>query len=413
MERSRRNRGRAVHEMERREFLRMLPGTGIWAASHSRASASRREPAAPAMTIFLAGDVMTGRGIDQILARPSRPELFEPYVKDAGHYVDLAEATNGPIPRNVPATYIWGDALGELDRRAPDVRIINLETAVTRSDEYWRGKEIHYRMHPENVAVLMAAQITCCTLANNHALDWGEPGLSETVETLERAGVMPAGAGANRQEAEAPAILPVAGRGRVLVFSFGSVTSGIPLAWAATPTRAGVNLLARWSDDELRRLAAGMKKTRQAGDLVVASIHWGDNWGYRVPAAHTLLAHRLIDELDVHIVHGHSSHHPLGIEVYRERPILYGCGDFLNDYEGIPGYEQFRSHLVLGYVVTMDPQTGTLRDLVCTPFNIRQFRLTRPSPADAEWLTDVLSREGRRLGTSVELSDEGAAVVRW
>lgn len=402
--------------MKRREFLRCASQlAGMWAVPPSRVmyATSLAPSPPPVITLFLGGDVMTGRGIDQILAHPSRPELFEPYVKDAGHYVDLAEAANGPIPRRASAAYIWGDALDELDRRAPDVRIINLETAVTRSDEYWRGKEIHYRMHPENVSCLTAARIACCTLANNHVLDWGERGLRETIDTLAGDGMTTAGAGVNRHQAAAPAILPVEGRGRILVFSFGLVTSGIPLDWAATSTRAGVNVLARWSDDEVTRLAAGVQKVRQPGDLVVVSIHWGDNWGYRVPAAHRLLAHRLIDDLDVNVVHGHSSHHPLGIEVYRERPILYGCGDFLNDYEGIRGYEQFRSDLVLGYLVTMNSQTGTMLDFVCTPFKIRQFRLTRPSRVDAQWLTDALSREGRSLQTSVELSEDGSLVVRW
>ena len=117
--------------------------------------------------------------------------------------------------------------------------------------------------------------------------------------------------------------------------------------------------------------------------------------------------------MDVNVVHGHSSHHPLGIEVYRGRPILYGSGDFVNDYEGIRGYEQYKSHLVLGYFVTMDARTGTLRDLSCLPFQIRQFRLVRPAEADVRWLADVLTREGRPLGTSVEIGDRGALVVRW
>ena len=75
-------------------------------------------------------------------------------------------------------------------------------TSKQGSDEYWRGKEIHYRMHPENVSSLTAAQIDCCTLANNLVLDWGYAGLAETIDTLSRAGVKTAGAGRNRTEAE-------------------------------------------------------------------------------------------------------------------------------------------------------------------------------------------------------------------
>ena len=75
---------------------------------------------------------------------------------------------------------------------------------------------------------------------------------------------------------------------------------------------------------------------------MVASVHWGSNWGYDIPREQTVFAHRLIDEAGVDIIHGHSSHHVRAIEVYKDRLILYGCGDFLNDYEGISGYEEFR-----------------------------------------------------------------------
>src|SRR5512139_2429220 len=98
-------------------------------------------------------------------------------------------------------------------------------------------------MHPDNIPCITAARIECCSLANNHILDWGRPGLVETLETLKKAGLKSSGAGRNLREAESPAVVEVAGKGRVLVFSFGSETSGIPLSWAAAESRPGVNLL--------------------------------------------------------------------------------------------------------------------------------------------------------------------------
>src|SRR5689334_3911408 len=129
------------------------------------------------VTLFVCGDVMTGRGVDQILAHPCPPEIHESYVRDARDYVDLAEEANGPIARPVAAAYIWGDALQELEHVAPDARIINLETSVTTSEDFWRGKGIHYRMHPQNVTCLVAAGVDVCVLANNHVLDYGRAGL--------------------------------------------------------------------------------------------------------------------------------------------------------------------------------------------------------------------------------------------
>src|SRR5438105_4266609 len=178
------------------------------------------------LRVFLCGDVMTGRGIDQALPHPVDPVLYEPYVRDAGEYVELAEKAHGAFQRPVTFNYIWGEAAQELDRVHVDLRIINLETAITSAETQWPGKGIHYRMHPLNIGCLSAARISGCALANNHVLDWGYEGLSDTLRSLDAAGVAHAGAGRNAEEAAAPAVLNVPGKGRVLLFSFGSAISG-------------------------------------------------------------------------------------------------------------------------------------------------------------------------------------------
>ena len=92
---------------------------------------------------------------------------------DAREYVELAEKTFSPIPKPLGFTAVWGDALAELKQRAPDMRVINLETAVTKSEDYWKGKGINYRMNPANTPVLSAAGINVMTLANGRAMDGG------------------------------------------------------------------------------------------------------------------------------------------------------------------------------------------------------------------------------------------------
>jgi len=375
-------------------------------------SAAGRKASNSVITLFMCGDVMTGRGIDQVLPHPGDPRLHESYLKDARGYVEIAEAANGPIPRAVGFAWIWGDALPELERAVPDLRLINLETAVTRSDT-WEAKGINYRMHPDNLPSLTAAGIDYCSLANNHVLDWGEGGLEETLTALDRAGIRHAGAGRSLVEAKAPAALALPGKGRVLVFSFGAASSGIPPSWAATADRPGVNLLPDLSERTVRRIGEEVHKVRRAGDIVVASIHWGGNWGYEIPREQTEFAHRLIDEVAVDLIHGHSSHHVKGLEVYRGKPVIYGCGDFLNDYEGISGYETYRDDLTLMYFVSMDPETGGLVHLKMIPMQIRNFRLNRPSEADARWLAAVLTREGRKLGTQVELNEDHELTLQW
>jgi poly-gamma-glutamate capsule biosynthesis protein CapA/YwtB (metallophosphatase superfamily) len=362
------------------------------------------------MRLLLCGDVMTGRGIDQALPHPVTPVLYEPYVHDAREYLALAERAHGPIPRPLSFDYIWGDALPELERAKLDFRIINLETAITLAETPWPDKAIHYRMHPQNVGCLSAARIDACALANNHVLDWGYDGLSETLQTLDAAGIAYSGAGNDAEQARKPAVLGTNATSRVLLFSFGSTTSGIPQDWRATSISPGVNLLDDLSEETAARVCDQMRAHQQAGELIVASIHWGGNWGYEIPREQIVFAHYLIEH-GVAIVHGHSSHHVKAIEVYKARLILYGCGDFITDYEGISGYEAFRGDLALMYFIELDPTSGALINTRLVPMQMRRFRWERASAHDAKWLCNSLSQLGDRFGTAARLEEDNGLTL--
>jgi len=356
--------------------------------------------------LLFGGDVMLGRGIDQILPVPSDPVLYEGYIKDARDYLRLAERSNGPVPRAVDADYVWGAAravLADPTRR----RILNLETAITTSDTPWPGKGIHYRMHPANIDCLTTIAPDCLVLANNHLLDWGREGLIQTLETLEAAGIPVAGAGRNRDEAERPAVLPGAGDQRLLVFAAGHRSSGIPADWAADESSPGVHHLSVLDEATVARLAERIAAHRRPGDTVVFSIHWGSNWGYQIPDAQRRFAHALIDQAGVDVIHGHSSHHPRAFEIYRDRLILYGCGDLLNDYEGIGDTAPYRSDLALLYRPTL--LDGRLSTLELDPFVIRQLQLQSCSRPDRAWLVDLLDQQAQRFG--VRVTDTGTALA--
>ncbi len=365
-----------------------------------------------AIRISLCGDVMLGRGIDQILPHPCDPTLHEDYVQSAKGYVELAEQANGTIPRPVELAYIWGVALDELRRRQPDARIINLETSITRSEDF-ADKGINYRMSPDNASVLTAAGIDCCALANNHVLDWGRTGLSDTLAALRHMRIITAGAGRTLAEASVPAALSIAGKGRVLVYSYASTTSGTPSSWAASSATAGINLLDDLSEATAACVCERIALDRQPGDTIVVSIHWGHNWGYDIPGEQRRFAYKLIDGAGVSVVHGHSSHHPKAIEVYRDRLILYGCGDFLNDYEGIAGYESYRGDLVLMYFADIDPASGSLMALELVPLQIKKFRLARPRQPDFEFLRQTLDGECQRLGAKLVTSGWSHFTLSW
>ena len=184
------------------------------AAATSMAAAGAPKKPPGAVRLLLTGDVMLGRGVDQILPHHADPQIYEGWVKDARDYVALAEAANGgplPLPAVAArgAAYPWGDfGLAEIAAMAPDATVVNLETALTARGAPWPGKGIHYRCHPANAACLAAAGVDVAALANNHALDWGRfEALDDTLAALRGAGVRAAGAGHTLAEAERPAVV--------------------------------------------------------------------------------------------------------------------------------------------------------------------------------------------------------------
>ena len=200
------------------------------------------------------------------------------------------------------------------------------------------------------------------------------------MEALARAKIRFTGAGGNLSEARKPAIFKVEGKGRVILFALCADSSGVPAAWAAAENRPGVNLIRNLSGETIQGLAEDFRQVKQAGDILVVSIHWGGNWGYEVP---------------------------------RGKLILYGCGDFINDYEGIGGYKEFRDDLVLMYFPSVDAATGKLINLQMMPLEIKRFRLRRAARTDAGWLRDTLNRQSRAFGCQVVLGEDNRLYLRW
>ncbi len=364
------------------------------------------------LKIFLCGDVMIGRGIDQVLPFPSDPVIFEPYLTDARDYVNLAQKVNGIFKTPVPFHYIWGDALKQFELYKPDLRIINLETSVTVSKDYWAGKGINYKMNPANINVLTCAGINCCALANNHTIDWGYKGLLDTINTLKNANILYSGAGINIEEASKPAAL-VNNNTRVLVFSLGTESSGIPSQWGADFNRPGVKLLHGLSLEYAHSVGNWINMFRKPDDIVILSIHWGENWVFKIPQSHIQFAHTLVDNGYVDVIHGHSSHHILGVEIYKEKPVLYGCGDFINDYEGIETKQFFRDDISMMYLITLNTNSKDLIDVTLVPLIKYQFSLKNPSEEDIKQVESILNQMEIKFRKKVKNDKNTAFSLKW
>ena len=135
-------------------------------------------------------------------------------------------------------------------------------------------------------------------------------------------------------------------------------------------------------------------------------MHWGSNWGYTVPSHQQRFAHRLIDNGAVDVIHGHSSHHARPLEVYRDKLILYGCGDLVTDYEGIGGHERFRPWHAPMYFVSIDANSRRITQLEIALLQMRRFRLTKTGDEDRDWFVTTLNEAGEDFATAIEVSGD-------
>lgn len=385
------------------------------------------------------GDVMLGRLVDQ---------LFPQHVDNPREARIVASfVASYPQLRQYSHRTPWGSTLPLF--HAADLNLINLETAVTTQSTLWPHKAFNYRMHPANVAALREARVDYASLANNHTLDFGTDGLVETVWALRDARIAFAGAGERTDEALRPAVLSLPrtprpppraegehGRrdpGSLAVQVFAA--SDHPRDWAVVPTFHLIDYSPA-SRAKLKALLTGQKKNDDGGNdrppaLKVFSVHWGPNYAWR-PDERTIrsLAHFLIDECGVDIIHGHSSHHVQGVEIYRGKLILYGCGDFIDDYAL---NAEYRNDLGAVWRVTVREReipTGkmgereggqetvtvlALQRLEIFPTRIEKFQVNLLPKEDVDhvWVKETVTRLSRDLGTTVreELGEQGQLIV--
>jgi poly-gamma-glutamate capsule biosynthesis protein CapA/YwtB (metallophosphatase superfamily) len=326
------------------------------------------------ITLALTGDVMLGRRVAEALNDHMRPE--EP----------------------------WGDVRPLLD--AADLRIINLECAITDNEQPWirTAKVFHFRAQPSAIEILRTARIDACSLANNHTLDFEEQGLLDTLEHLDAAGIRHAGAGRNQEEAADPAILTVPAnhtrRAALLAF-----TDNEP-SFAAGTDRPGTNYLpVSLKPDVLRRVERAVAAARGMGvDTVIFSNHWGPNMVQRPKKIFRRFAHAVIDR-GVDIYYGHSAHVFQGVEIYRGKPIIYDTGDFIDDYAVNPELRNDWSFLFQVSVVE-----GRFERLDLTPVKLSYARVDLATGGERETILNRMEGLSAEMGT-VFTRREGALVL--
>jgi poly-gamma-glutamate capsule biosynthesis protein CapA/YwtB (metallophosphatase superfamily) len=289
--------------------------------------------------IALAGDTMLGRGVARELEHRAPQSLVAP---------ELAELT-----------------------RAADLFVLNLESCISEHGAPM-PKTFTFRAPPRAVEALVHLGVGCVTLANNHALDYGEDALLDTFEHLRAAGIPWAGAGPNEEEAWAPVTV-----------------QGLPIVaccdhepdFAAGPERAGIAYV------DLRRGVPEWLRQRAAGALVCP--HWGPNMTPR-PLPSIRSAARELQEAGAALVAGTSAHVFHGVE----GNVLYDLGDFLDDYRVDP---QLRNDLGLLFLV--DLEGGELRRIETVPLKLELAFTRLARGEDAAWIRQRFRRACEELET--------------
>src|SRR5262249_49507064 len=232
-------------------------------------------------------------------------------------------------------------------------------------------------------------------------LDFEEQGLLDTLRHLDAAGIAHAGAGRNRDEATRPAVVEAGGVGGGMVAFTGNEPAG-----GAGPGRPGDNFLEIRPDlatFEVVEAAVGQARD-QGAQVVILSLHWGPNMVQRPPARFRRFA-RAILRRGVDLVHGHSAHIFQGIELSDGKPILYDCGDFLDDYAVDPVLRNDQSLIFMA-----DVNEQSVRALWLVPVRLQYAEVNRAVEEDLEQICARMCALSAEMGTRVERTDAALRV---
>jgi poly-gamma-glutamate synthesis protein (capsule biosynthesis protein) len=309
-----------------------------------------------------------------------------------GGDIMLGRMVKGAILRHGPE-YPLGE-VSEVLKKA-DLTLVNLECALTSSKTQWPGepKAFYFGAPPEAIQSLIGAGIDGVSLANNHTLDYGVEGLLETVDLLKKNEIEFAGAGVNLKEARRPAIIERHG------IKFGWVAySDHQEDFAAIETRPGIAYL-NLEDEEkaieqIREDLLQMKKAKV--DWPILSLHWGPNMVLRPSIRFKHFAHAVIDS-GFKILFGHSAHVFHGVEIYKNCPIFYSTGDFVDDYYVDPDFKN--DHQLF---FELEVKGSDLDRITLHPIFIQKCQTVPAKEEQFEYIVKKMTGLCKEMGTKVE-----------
>jgi poly-gamma-glutamate capsule biosynthesis protein CapA/YwtB (metallophosphatase superfamily) len=272
--------------------------------------------------------------------------------------------------------------------RAADLFVLNLECCISERGRPWprTDKPFFFRAPPAAVEFLTHLGVDCVTLANNHALDFGEEALLDTFEFLSSAGIGWVGAGPDLERARTPVVLTAPNGFRVALIG----VTDHPEDFAAGPDRPGVAYAALWTKTPDWLLAL-VRTAGDRADAVAVTSHWGPNMTPE-PVPHVRRSARELVHAGATLIAGHSAHVFHGVQ----GRVIFDLGDFLDDYAVDP---VLRNDLGLLFLVTLDERGPSRVEAIPIALDFCFTRLANQE--EASWISSRFREACRALGTEV------------
>lgn len=276
-----------------------------------------------------------------------------------------------------------------------DLTIANLETALSARGAAVPGKTFTFRSKPDrSIAALKRAGIDVVSLANNHTRDWGGDALVDTLNSLSAAGIRYAGAGNNRAEAFAPAIIE--SRGATIAYlAFSQIG---PSNFVATDAVSGTAFTV-----DMGTVTSAITRASEQADYVIVSFHWGVEKSYS-PSERQVSFGRAAIDAGADCVLAHHPHVLQGVEFYNGKMIAYSLGNFVFS----PGSSAGRDTMILSFTLAPDG----VKQATATPAYIKTNGTTvLASGESASRIRNLIAETSSGRNTAATPSADGQSVL--
>lgn len=297
------------------------------------------EPQIVTLTITAAGDVTLGNHAGQGYEGTFR-EMYD--KKDNAYFL-----------QNVKDIF-----------EADDMTIVNFEGVLTFCDDLVE-KEFNMKGDPEYIGILTEASVEAVSFGNNHRLDYGQQGSDDTVAAFEEAGI---------------------------VYAYDNITGiyetqGIRIGFVSVNEVYDGNAVEAYLEDGIRYL-----REEEQVNLVIACCHWGEERANYPEDYQKELGHKCID-WGADLVLGAHAHVLQGVEVYKERFIVYGLANFCFGGNRNPkDKDTMIFQQTFTFVDGVKQEGQEAKVIPCSVSSVSYRNDFCPTPADGEEYTRILGR---------------------